>query len=339
MLAAAVAVAAALASGPSPTLAQLVGQKLVVRMDGTAPSASLLARARRGEIGGVILFRFNVSSATQLRAATRALQHAAAEGGRPRLLIAVDQEGGPVRTIPFAPPAAAPRHMRAPRAEGRRTGRALRSLGVNTNLAPVVDVPASTSSFVFRQGRAWSFSAATTARSAGPFARGLVEGGVLAVPKHFPGLGHATVNTDDQVVRIAVSRRALAHELEPYRQAIAAGIPLIMLSNAVYDAYDRRNGAGWSRRIAARLLRGELGFEGVTITDSLDGTAHARGMPTDPLAVHAARAGTDLILVTGSEPASRSVYLSLLRAARDGRIRAADLRASYGRILALKRGL
>jgi beta-N-acetylhexosaminidase len=327
VLLAVAAVGAALAA-PSPTLAQLVGQKLVVRMDGTTPSASLLARARRGEIGGVILFRFNVASPARLRAATGSLQRAAAEGGRPKLLIAVDQEGGSVRTIPFAPPAASPRSVRAPRAEGRRTGRALRALGVNVDLAPVADLPSPSS---FMHFRTWP-----TIRSARAFAAGLADAGVLATLKHFPGLSFATRNTDQYVVRVTASRSELAPGLEPYRRTAA---PLVMLSNAVYDAYDRFNAAGWSRRIGVKLLRGELGFDGATITDSLDGTANARGVPTDPLAVKAARAGADLILVTGSEAASRSVYLSLLRAARDGGIRSGDLRASYGRILRLKSSL
>jgi beta-N-acetylhexosaminidase len=331
LLAAVLAVAAALASAPSPTLAQLVGQKLVVRMDGTTPSASLLARARRGEIGGVFLLGGAFGSAAEIRSATRALQQAAAAGGRPRLLIAVDQEGGPVKAIRWIPPTLAPSRTTSAagaRSQGRQTGAALRALGVNTNFAPVADLP-SPVSFVYRQGRTWS-----TPQLAHAFAAGLDDGGVLATMKHFPGLAYATRNTDRYVVRITASRSALRPGLEAYRRA---QVPLIMLSNAVYDAYDRFNAAGWSRRIGVKLLRQELGFDGVTITDSLDGTAHARGLPTDPLAVRAARAGTDLILVTGSEAASRSVYLSLLRAAREGRVASADLRASFTRILALKR--
>jgi beta-N-acetylhexosaminidase len=157
--------------------------------------------------------------------------------------------------------------------------------------------------------------------------------------KHFPGLGLATRNTDKEVVRITAPRSRLAPGLGPFRRAISARVPLVMLSNAVYDAYDRRNGAGWSRAVVATLLRGELGFRGATITDSLDGAAHARGVPTDALAVRAAAAGADLILVTGSEPASLSVYYSLVRAAADGRVARAGLVASYRRIVALKTGL
>jgi beta-N-acetylhexosaminidase len=97
--------------------------------------------------------------------------------------------------------------------------------------------------------------------------------------------------------------------------------------------------AGWSRAIAVTLLRQELGFTGVTITDSLDGTALARGLSTRLLAVRAARAGTDMILLTGSEASTRAAYATLLSDAQDGSIPKATLRASYDRILALKTGL
>ena len=189
---------------------------------------------------------------------------------------------------------------------------------------------------MYQQGRTWSFSARKTARLANAFAVGLGDRHALATMKHFPGLGYARRNTDHYVVRIGATRRQLAPGLEPYRRAVANHVPLIMLSNAVYEAYDRRHAAGWSRAIASALLRGELGFEGATITDSLDGAAAARRVRTDRLAIRAARAGTDLILTTGSEAASRSVYKSLLDAASDGRISRGRLLASFQRIVALK---
>ena len=319
-----------------PTLAQLVGQKLVVSMTGRTPSASLLARARRGDIGGVLVHRFNFSSSAQLRAITVALQRAAAGGGRPPLLIAVDQEGGSVKTIPWLPPTRSPGHATSAadaRADGRRTGAALLSLGVNTDFAPVADVPASTASEVYRQGRTWSFDARTTARLAGAFALGLGDAHALATMKHFPGLGFATANTDRAVVRITASRARLAPGLLPYR---GTQVPLVMLSNAIYDAYDRTNAAGWSRLIATKLLRTELGYQGVTITDSLDGAANARRIAPNGLALAAARAGTDLILLTGGEVASREVFTSLLQAAQAGRVGRPGLERSYARIMRLK---
>jgi beta-N-acetylhexosaminidase len=351
-LAAAIVLAAApggtaqLASESStPTVRQLIGQKLVVTMNGTTPSASLISRAQAGKIGGVIIHSANFTSAANLRAIASRLQRAAADGGRPPLLIAVDQEGGPVKTISWIPPTISPRRMGeldstdVARRQGRRTGLALLDLGVNVDLAPVADVPASTGSFMYLQGRTWSFRADRTSRLANAFAVGLAHGGALASMKHFPGLGFATLNTDTHVVRITATASQLGPGLKPYRAAVANGVPLVMLSNAVYTAYDRGHAAGWSRVIGSHLLRGQLGFRGVTITDSLDGAAHARGIATDPLAVSAAKAGTDMLLLTGSEAASRNVYRSLLEAVSAGRISFARLQASYDRILALKAGL
>ena len=338
-LGAAVLATAPAAAAPSaaPTLAQLVGQKLVVSMNGTSPSPSLLRRVRRGDVGGVIVHRFNFASAAQLRRITRALQAAAVGGGRPRLLIAVDQEGGKVKTVSWAPPSLAPARMGLQaRAQGARTGAALRALGVNVDLAPVADVPRSRASAVYRQGRTWSFDAEETARRAGEFALGLRDAGELATIKHFPGLGLARRNTDRALVRIAAPSGRLAPGLTPFRRAIRGGVPLVMLSNAVYGAYDPANAAGWSRAISTELLRRRLGFTGVSITDSLDGAAHVRGIPPNGLAIGAANAGTDLILLTGSEAATRDVYTSLLRAAQHGRIARPTLESSYRRILRLK---
>jgi beta-N-acetylhexosaminidase len=329
----------------SPSLRELLGQKLIVSMQGTTPSASLIRRAHHGTIGGVLIHGTNFSSAARLRAITSRLQRAAATGGQPPVLIAIDQEGGPVKTVSWIPPTISPRRMGeldsavVAHRQGRRTGAALLDLGVNLDLAPVADVPASTSSFMYLQGRTWSFSTAKTSRLSNAFAKGLSDGGDLAAMKHFPGLGFATLNTDTHVVRISATRAQLAPDLKPYRAAVTNHLPLVMLSNAVYEAYDGGNAAGWSRAIGARLLRQQLGFRGVTITDSLDGAAHARGIATNPLAVRAAKAGTDLLLLTGSEAASRSVYRLLLAKATDGTIRKARLVASYERIATLKSAL
>jgi len=328
-----------------PTFGQLIGQKLVVSMAGVTPSADLLSRIRRGEIGGVILFGFNITTPAALIALTDKLRGAAVAGGQPPLLIAVDQEGGPVKRITWAPPTLSAPQMGSigsasvARAQGASTGVALHGLGINVDFAPVADVPGSTASFMYQDGRTFSFSATRTAILADAFASGLESKGVLPTMKHFPGIGFATLNTDSNVVIIGASTAALAAGLRPYQTAIGHDIPLIMLSNATYTAYDPFNAAGWSRVIAVTLLRQDLGFTGVTITDSLDGTALARGLSTRLLAIRAAGAGTDMILLTGSEASTRAVYATLLGNAQDGAIPKATLRASYDRILVLKAGL
>jgi beta-N-acetylhexosaminidase len=327
---------------PNPTVAQLIGQKLVVAMNGVTPSADLLGRIRRGEVGGVILFGSNITTATALIALTAKLRGAAAAGGQPRLLIAVDQEGGPVKRITFAPPTLSPPQMGGiasvlvAHAQGASTGVALAGLGANVDLAPVADVPGSSASFMYQDGRTFSFSATCTARLADAFASGLESKGVVPAMKHFPGIGLAMRNTDTSVVIIGASSAALAPGLRPYQTAVGHNIPLIMLSNATYTAYDPHNAAAWSRLIGFTLLRQDLGFPGATITDALDGTALARGLSIGLLAVRVAMAGTDMILVTGSEASTRAVYATLPGNAQDGSIPKATLRASYDRILALK---
>jgi beta-N-acetylhexosaminidase len=330
------------AASAGPSLAQLVGQKLVVRMEGTTPSAALLGRIGRGEVGGVILFGFNITTPAALTALTGKLQAAAQAGGQPPLLIAVDQEGGAASRISWAPPTLSAPQMgnsgsaAVARAQGASTGVALAGLGINVDLAPVADVPASSASFMERDGRAFSSDAAQTALLAAAFASGLASAGVEPTMKHFPGIGYATQNTDSSIVLIRATQAALAPGLLPYRAAIGHAIPLVMLSNATYTAYDPGNAAGWSFAISTTLLRQGLGFTGVSITDSMDGTAFTRGVADRVLAVRAATAGTDLILLTGSEGVTAGVYSTLLAEAMDGSIPTPTLRASYDRILALK---
>ena len=314
-------------------------------MDGVSPSADLLGRISRGEVGGIILFGSNITSRVALIRLTATLEEAAAAGGQPPLIIAVDQEGGSVKRIPWAPPTLSPPAMGrsgspwVARDQGTATGNALAGLGINVDLAPVADVPGSSASFMEQEGRTFSFNATETASLADAFASGLESTGVVATMKHFPGIGLATANTDTNIVTIGASGAALAPGLLPYQLAVPHHIRLIMLSNATYPAYDLNNAAGWSRLIGFTLLRRDLGFTGATITDSLDGAALARGLSDALLAVRAAAAGTDLILVTGSEASTRAVYAALLVNAQDGSIQEPRLLDSYRRILALKAGL
>jgi beta-N-acetylhexosaminidase len=328
-----------------PTAAQLIGQKLMIAMSGLTPTSDLLGRIRRGEVGGVILFGSNISSASQVTALTEKLQGAATQGGQPPLLISTDQEGGSVKRISWIPPTQSPPQMGASgstsnaKSQGAATGSALLGLGINNNLAPVADVPISTSSFMYQQGRTWSFSAATTAALSDAFATGLEAGGVVPTMKHFPGLGYAIKNTDQNVDKITASAAQLDPGLDPYRTAIGHGLPLIMLSNAWYTTWDSASAAGWSSAIGTTLLRGQLGFKGVTITDSLNGIGSAMGISPTTLALRACRAGTDMILLTGSEASTKAAFNALVADAQNGTIPAGLLRASYQRILALKAGL
>jgi beta-N-acetylhexosaminidase len=308
--------------------------RLVVGMDGTTPSATLLDRIRSGRVGGVILMGANVRSAPQVRSVTARLRAAAKEGGR-RLLIMTDQEGGLVRRFRWAPPAASAEKL-GTRTEGaiRRTGRstatALERLGVDVDLAPVADVPGVPGSFVAAMDRGFSTNPTRAAKDVTAFAQGLLDGGVAPALKHFPGLGLATTSTDDAAVRISATEEALAPGLVPYRRAIAAGVvPLVMVSNAGYTAYGGQV-AAWSPRVLAAL--GGLGFTGVTITDALEPLATTHRVTLGQAALRAARAGVDVLLFVGRERSTEAVYDQLLAAARDGRLSLAALEQSASRI-------
>jgi beta-N-acetylhexosaminidase len=329
------------ASTPTPPLSRLIGQTIVGAMDGRAPDASLLARVRLGEIGGVIIFGRNVSTRAALASAIARLQHAAASGGNPPLLIAIDQEGGAVKRLPAGPPSASAATMgrteSAPRvqAQGLATGRYLRSYGVNVDLAPVLDVGNAATSFLGT--RIFSPDPAATASLGSAFATGLQAAHVAATAKHFPGLGTAPANTDLRVVVVPTPKPELERRLAPFQAAVSSGIRLVMVSNAGYPTLDpSRLPAALSPAIVGGLLRTQLGFGGVVITDTMSAPAILRHPDAPILAL---QAGVDVLLYSGGESASVAPFSQLLAAARAGRLRTAALLQSYGRIEALKQWL
>ncbi len=320
--------------------AKLLGQRVMVALPGTTASAGLLRRIRAGEVGAVILFARNIASDRQVRALTGALQAAARGGGNLPLLIAVDQEGGQVSRFANGPPSLSPPRMAASGStkvafnQGWLTGRYLRSRGVNMDLAPVVDVPRTSGAFIWREGRAFSLSASDVAKYATSFALGLQAAHVAATAKHFPGVGSATTDTDfrrDELRPNATQRQAA---LRPYQSLIPRGLDAVMVATAGFPAYDSTGAsAALSSPIIGGLLRSQLGFAGVAITDSLSSPT---GHDEITAGVLAAQAGADVLLYVDSASGALGALESAL--AR-GRITRAQAAASYGRIAALKRRL
>jgi beta-N-acetylhexosaminidase len=328
--------APAQASAPSgaDSLQRDIGQKIVTRMAGAQPSRRLLQRVYRGEVGGVILFSRNAGAPAQVAEAVSTLQQAASRGGNPRLLIAVDQEGGAVRRLPWAPPNASAAELGADPAnafaQGEQTGRELRRVGINLDLAPVLDVPAGRASFL--GSRAFGQTTDAVSRAGCAFAAGVRRGGVLTAGKHFPGLGYATANTDDTRIEIRASAPQLRAAYGPYRACLAS-LSTVMVSNAAYPALGAREPAVLSRTVVEDELRGRLGFRGVVISDSLEARA-VRHVPE--LAARAARAGVDLLVYPTTEAASSEAYRALLTAARAHPSWRRQLKESARRIRALK---
>jgi beta-N-acetylhexosaminidase len=325
------ALAAARAAVDRLTLRQQVGQVTISSFSGTRRPEYIRRRLRARETAGVILFGANGGDRAQWRRLDRSLQGAA--GGR--ALIMVDQEGGDIRTVADVGPSEGQPFQGSPaavRRTARATGRGLKAAGVNVNLAPVADVPRAGSVMATRsfEGSERGIAARTRASI-----QGLGDGGVAATAKHFPVLGGATVNTDDGPSAV---RTPIARDLVPFRVAIDAAVPLVMLSHASYPELDARRIASQSRAIVTGLLRRRLGFEGVIVTDSLEAAAVLARSGIAEAAERSIRAGADLILMTGSA-SWNEVYPRLLAEARSDRAFRDRIRQSALRVLALKRSL
>jgi beta-N-acetylhexosaminidase len=210
----------------------------------------------------------------------------------------------------------------------------LRAAGVTVTFAPVADVPSVRRAAL--AGRSFSRDPRAVSEAVRDAVRGWRAGGVAATAKHFPGLGGAPSNTDDAIVTIRRSRAALdAVDLPPFAAAIAAGVPLVMVGHARYPALDRFRIASQSRPIIAGVLRQELGFRGVVVTDSLEAEASLATGGITKVAERSLRAGADLLLLTG-RGSYRPVYEHLLTGARSSPRLRARVQEAAERVLALK---
>jgi beta-N-acetylhexosaminidase len=311
------------------TLRQQVGQVTISSFPGTTRPEYIRRRLRARETAGVILFgATNGGDAAHWRALTGSLRRA----GHGRALLMVDQEGGDIRTVQPVGPSAGQPFQGAPadvRRVARSTGRGLSGVGVNVNLAPVADVPRPGSVMATRSFAGDERGIAARTRAA---VAGMRAGGVAPTAKHFPGLGGATVNTDDGPATV---RGPVTRDLVPFRAAIAEGVPLVMLSHALYPALDSHRIASQSRPIVTGLLRRKLGFQGVIVTDSMEAAAVLARSGIATAAERSIRAGADLILMTGSA-SWNAVYPRLLSAARRDQAFRERIRDAAARVLALK---
>jgi len=323
-------------------LPRLVGVRLIAGFEGTSVPRSLRRAIRQGDLAGVVLFRENLPSRAAARALIAELESIHRPPGlRDPLLIMADQEGGLVKRL-AGPPTASAAAMGAAgaassRAQGRATATNLSGVGVNVDLAPVLDV-ARPGGTIAGTERGFGASAAAVEATAVAFAAGLQDRGVAATAKHFPGLGAAAENTDFAAQRIDLPRRTLrAVDERPYRRFAAAGGELVMLSTAIYPALSSKP-AAFARSIATGELRRRIGFKGVSITDALESAA-VRDFGGPAAAARAASAaGTDLLLFTDYRAALTAgrALLGSLRGAPSAR---AAFEISAGRILRLRRAL
>ena len=327
------------------TIEEKVGQLMIVGFAGKQASKTIREHIGQRFIGGVALFNRNIQSPQQVARLTNELQRLA-QGTRHQipLLIALDQEGGWVTRLKKGA-TILPGNMAlgaidsaalAARA-GEITAIELSAVGINLNFAPVMDVNNNLNNPVIDR-RAFGESPEQVSRLGVAYIRGLQQNGLLATAKHFPGHGDTTVDshTDLPTVKHGLDHiRAI--ELKPFRATIEAGVAAIMTAHIVYSALDANRPATLSRTILTDLLREELGFKGLIITDDMEMKAIDDSYPAGEAAVMAIEAGADIVLALWTPTKQRAVYDALLVAVKRGRISKSRLDASVRRILKGKR--
>jgi beta-N-acetylhexosaminidase len=323
--------------------AALSGQLLWIGFDGTKWSRAIERLLRDVAPGGVIFFGRNLTGdPRQVRALTDAIARALPIPP----FIALDQEGGRVsRLRPIIGPTPAcgalgarPDATTAVRRHAAATAQALRCLGFNVNFAPVLDLSAPDADNGIGD-RAFADDPRAVTLLAGLYAAAHLRAGVIPVGKHFPGLGGAGGDTHQILPVVSRTRtRLLREDLLPYRR-LRASLPMVMIGHAYYPALQGKveQPASLAAGVVTTLLRRQVGYRGLVLTDDLEMGAVDQSLDGGAQAMAALRAGADGLMFCRSEERIRQAAIALRKAAENGEIPAARLRASLRRIQSLKR--
>ncbi len=331
-------------TGPAAGLddEQLVDQVLLLGFDGTGTESEVFDELAERELGGVLVAAANWPDAATGTALVERLARAGRADGRVPPLIATSQEGGAYRELADLPPEQTELEIGdggSPAAAvewALATAQALAGAGFDLNLAPVADVATLDSPVA---DRAFSDDAQVAAEMTAAAVRGCRQGEIACAAAHFPGLGAASQDTSLGPATVSLDAAGLAsRDLVPFEAAFAERAPAVVLSLAAYVAYDPVTPAAMAEPVATGLLRDELGFDGVAITDDLGAGAVRAGYRVPEAAVTALAAGADLVQI-GSVADQRQVRERILAALESGELSRARLGEAAGRVLALKRDL
>jgi beta-N-acetylhexosaminidase len=326
------------------TVVRRVGQRFMVGFEGLAASADVKALLREFGVGGVVLFSRNVADPEQVVELVRELQTIARDAGHETpLLVAVDQEGGRVARLrePWTVwPAARAVGRLGSEETARQMGAALAeelsACGVRYDFAPCVDVDTNPKNPVIGD-RSFGDDPDLVGRLGAAMIRGLQENGVAACAKHFPGHGDTEVDSHLDLPAVDHTRARLADvELRPFRKAIEAGVATVMTSHVIVREIDDARPATLSPDVVSGLLRKELAFTGVVVTDDLAMGAVAKHWKPAEISVLAAKAGCDLLELCKGHDAQVEMIEALVRAVESGEVPYREEEAAEGRVRLLK---
>ena len=320
------------------SLEDAVGQMFVVGVGGTEPDYYIKKTIRKRNIGGIILHDYNMQSKERTQAMVSELQKLSIKTSLCiPLIVAVDQEGGRVGSAPWVtyhPPAAAVGQSGDP-AQAQRIaeeiGRQLDAAGVNTDLAPVVDT-----GFGAAIGdRSFGTDPHLVSKMGAAAVRGFEAAGIISTAKHFPNHGAAKVDSHTGLPVVDHDMQTvLSYDLPPFKRAVEAGVPMVMVGHLLYPAIDPERPASLSPK-AIKLLRQEVGFDGVIITDDLAMEGAKQGGTVAQAAVKAVSAGADMLIISSPQE-QVDAYAAVVRGVKQGRISQDQINDSVDRILKLK---
>lgn len=293
----------------------------MIGFDGTCMNRDIEHAVLDLGVGGLILFSRNIVSPEQAGLLCAAIQELARKHGKPPLFIAVDQEGGQVARFrkPFTEFPGNP-FLQTPSDAGQFAdivSKELRSVGINMNFAPVVDcIPEGLDGIM--AGRVFRGSPERVGRMGATVIDGFQQNGLMAVAKHFPGIGRTVLDSHLDLPRLDSDRAEMERtDLVPFVKAIEAGVSGIMLSHILYTAIDPLWPASLSGVITRQWLRQELGYQGLVMTDDLDMGAVARHYPFETAVLQAAEADVDLMLICHRGPKIDTAFGLLETFAKD----------------------
>jgi beta-N-acetylhexosaminidase len=316
-----------------------VAQLFMLGFEGQDLTAPIFERLRSLDLGGIVVGAQNYVSSDQLASLTGEARVIAQDEGHVQPWVMAPQEGGEFNVFADLPPAnsAAETASNAEAfEEAQRAARTLGPLGINGVLAPVVDVAPPEG--VALGARAFSGEP----REVAAYGTAVVEGyrrfRVLTAASHFPGLGSGTGDTQLGVSQVGSTLAALRkNDLVPFRAVIRAGVPAILMSHGLYTTDDFVTPGSLSRELMTDLLRDQLGFEGIAITDDLADPPITALASISDAAVRAVDAGADLLYISGPAGEQQAAYVAVLRAVRGGEISQQRLDEALLRNLSIKR--
>jgi beta-N-acetylhexosaminidase len=319
---------------------QLAGQRLMIGFNGTELNDGLRYAVDTLKVGGIILFSRNIDSPLQVQELCGSVQAYASRCGQPPLFIGIDQEGGMVARLkpPFTQFAGNPslKNTEEAIAFARITATELTRIGVNMNMAPVLDVTPEQGPSVM-QARVFGSDPQWVAHMGAAVISHLQANGIMAVGKHFPGIGRTVLDSHEDLPDLDTDGPSLQQrDLIPFEAAVQAGVCGIMLSHIRYTAIDPLWPASISETITAEWLRRRLGFKGLVLTDDLDMGAIAKHYGIIDIVPPCLRAGVDILLICHEGPAIGAAFNEIVRSIRQSATMMDKCKESVNRILEAK---